>query len=133
MSCWLRAMSLLAAFAADLQPDPSAAWVRPFQIMFPICSYHLRLSTRRGLPLRCSHAKNAAPSPSAERGRSRGDHRPHPPRNRIRAVPARGPVHLYFTPAVAGLYRLPPADLVSARAEEADGFGRRTDRAPRRL
>ena len=39
------------------------------------------------------------------------------------------PVHLHLGPAVAGLYRLPPADLVPARPAQADGYGRRADRA----
>src|SRR5205809_5151421 len=86
----------------------------------------LRLSTRRGLPLRSAHEssfENAAPCsprpPLPQRDRCGGDHRSHPARNRVGAVPAGRPVHLHLGPQIAGLYRLPPADLVPARPHQA--------------
>src|ERR1043166_7469116 len=77
-------------------------------------------------------APHAAPPLRQRSGRGR-HYRPHPLGNRFGAVPAGGPVHLHLGTEIAGLYRLPAADLLPARPHQADGHGRRIDRAARRV
>src|SRR5690348_2452367 len=77
-------------------------------------------------------APHAAPPLRQRSGRGR-HYRPHPLGNRFGAVPAGGPVHLHLGTEIAGLYRLPAADLLPARPHQADGLGRRINRAARRI